>query len=108
MLLVIVKLDSAILKKQTKKNTKQKKTYSSERPIFLALKCYHLLITLSTGPRGAGVRYLATDVSLIADPGVASLIPARSHTLVEIDHEIISTVILIIQEEMLSVTSKSM
>ena len=32
--------------------------------------------------------------SLTADPGVASLIPARSHTFVEIDHEIISTVIL--------------
>ena len=27
--------------------------------------------------------------------GVASLIPARSHTFVEIDHEIISTVILL-------------
>ena len=34
-----------------------------------------------------------TDMSLTADPGVASLIPARSHTFVEIDHEIISTVI---------------
>ena len=29
------------------------------------------------------------------DPGVAISIPARSHTLVEIDHEIISTVILL-------------
>ena len=34
------------------------------------------------------------DVSLTADPGVASLIPAWSHTFVEIDREIISTVIL--------------
>ena len=41
------------------------------------------------------VRCLATDASLTADPGVASLIPALSHTLVEIDHEIISTVILL-------------
>ena len=32
---------------------------------------------------------------LTADPGVTSLIPAWSHTLVEIDHEIISTVILL-------------
>ena len=32
---------------------------------------------------------------LTADPGVASLIPARSHTFVENDHEIISTVILL-------------
>ena len=29
------------------------------------------------------------------DPGVASSIPARSHSFVEIDHEIISTVILL-------------
>ena len=39
------------------------------------------------------VTCLATDVCLTADPGVASSIPARSHTFVEIDHEIISTVI---------------
>ena len=32
---------------------------------------------------------------LAADPGVASSIPVRSHTSVEIDHEIISTVILL-------------
>ena len=30
-----------------------------------------------------------------ADPGVMSLIAAQSHTFVEIDHEIISTVILL-------------
>ena len=41
------------------------------------------------------VTCLATDVSVTADPGVASWIPAMSHTLVEIDHEIISTVILL-------------
>ena len=40
-------------------------------------------------------RKKATDACLTADPGVASLIPARSHTFVEIDHEIISTVILL-------------
>ena len=38
---------------------------------------------------------LTTDVRLTADPGVASLIPVRSHTFVEIDHEMISTVILL-------------
>ena len=38
---------------------------------------------------------LATDTSLTADPGVVSSIPAWSHTFVEIDHEIISTVILL-------------
>ena len=41
------------------------------------------------------VTCLATDVCLTADPGVASSIPAQSHTFVEIDHEIISTVILL-------------
>ena len=35
------------------------------------------------------------DAKLTADPGVASSIPARYHTFVEIDHEIISTVILL-------------
>ena len=46
---------------------------------------------------------------LTADPGVASLFTARSHTFVEIDHEIISTAILLlplIQERLLSVTSE--
>ena len=44
---------------------------------------------------GQSVTCLATDASLAADPGVASLIPTWSHTFVEIDHEIISTVILL-------------
>ena len=41
------------------------------------------------------VTCLATYASLTADPGVASLIAAQSHTFVQIDHEIISTVILL-------------
>ena len=41
------------------------------------------------------VTCLATDACLTAAPGVASSIPARYHTFVEIDHEIISTVILL-------------
>ena len=41
------------------------------------------------------VTCLATDACLTADPGVASSIPAWYHTFVEIDHEIISTVILL-------------
>ena len=48
---------------------------------------------------------------LTADLGVANLIPARSHTFVEIDHELISVVILLlllIQEGLLSATSESM
>ena len=57
------------------------------------------------------VKCLATDASLAADPGVASLIPAWSHTFVEIDYEIISTVVLLPYAEsegLLSVTSESM
>ena len=47
-------------------------------------------------PRVAqSVTCLATDACLTADPGVASSILARYHTFVEIDHEIISTVILL-------------
>ena len=41
------------------------------------------------------VTRLATDVSLTADPGILSLIPARSPTFVDINHEIISTVIVL-------------
>ena len=41
------------------------------------------------------VTCLASDACLTADPGVASSILARYHTFVEIDHEIISTVILL-------------
>ena len=59
------------------------------------------------------VTCLATDVCLTADPGVLSSIPARSYTFVEIDHEIISTVILLpsadsFKKGCLSVTSESM
>ena len=46
-------------------------------------------------PVAQSVTCLATDVCLTADPGVASSIQARSHTFVEIDHEIISMVILL-------------
>ena len=49
--------------------------------------------------------------SLIADPGVASSIPAQSATFLEINHEIISMVILLlplIQEGLLSVSSENM
>ena len=60
----------------------------------------HILLIMSLtyptpGCVAQSVTCLVTDVCLTADPGVASSIPARSHTLVEIDHEIISTVILL-------------
>ena len=40
------------------------------------------------------VTCLATDACLTADQGLASLIPAQSYTFVEIDHKIVSMVIL--------------
>ena len=56
--------------------------------------CFTWKTFFSPGRVAEWVTCLATDASLTADPGVASLIPARSHTFVEIDHEIISTAIL--------------
>ena len=56
------------------------------------------VLTLSAkipGRVAQSVTCLATDACLTADPRVASSIPARYHTFVEIDHEIISTVILL-------------
>ena len=47
------------------------------------------------GQVAQSVTCLATVASLTADPGVLSSIPARSHTFVEIDREIISMVILL-------------
>ena len=41
------------------------------------------------------VTCLATDANLTAGPGVAKFFLARSHPFLEIDHEIISTVILL-------------
>ena len=46
------------------------------------------------GGKAQLVRRLPTDASLTSDPDVPSSIAARSHTFVEIDHEIISTAIL--------------
>ena len=55
----------------------------------------YIYIFKSPGRVAQSVTRLATDACLTADSGVASSIPARSHTFVEIDHEIISTVILL-------------
>ena len=56
-------------------------------------------------------KQLTQVTTLTADPGIMSLILALSHNFQEIDHEIISTVILLfplIKEGLLLVTSKSM
>ena len=55
----------------------------------------HKILLHTAGHVVQSVTCLATDGSLTADPGVANTIPAWSHTFVEIDHEIISTVILL-------------
>ena len=57
------------------------------------------------------VTCLAADTCLTADPEVGSLIRAWSHSFVEVDHEIILMVILLlplIQEGLLSVISERM
>ena len=56
---------------------------------------FQLLPMSKPGRVAQSVTCLVTDACLTADPGVASLIPARYHTFVEIDHEINSTVILL-------------
>ena len=69
---------------------------------FITYSALHQIKTISRiatyhipGLVAQSVTCLVTDAKLTADPGVASSIPARSHTFVEIDHEIISTVILL-------------
>ena len=52
-----------------------------------------LIICRAPGHIEQSVTCLATDACLTADPGVTSSSLALSHTLVEINHEIISTVI---------------
>ena len=52
------------------------------------------------------VTCLTTDARLTADPGVGRLITAWSHTFVEIDHEIISTIILLSSADILQVSKK--
>ena len=53
------------------------------------------LLGMVPGRVAQSVTCLVTDAKLTADPGVASSIQAQSHTFVEIDHEMISMVILL-------------
>ena len=64
--------------------------FTSER---LLMECKESNQTL--GRVAQSVTCLATEACLTAIPGVASSIPARWNTFMEIDHEIISTVILL-------------
>ena len=64
--------------------------------IPLKHKCLSIiLICVTPGRVVQSVTCLATDACLTAIPGLASSIPARSQTFVEIDHNIISMVILL-------------
>ena len=63
--------------------------------IFINIQMWYLM------EQAQSVTCLATDANLTADAGVAGSIPARSHTFMEIDHEIISTVILLPSAESL-------
>ena len=69
-------------------------TGSSESTLVKIAHCWKSHVTvqifLNTGPRRQSVTCLTTDACLTADPGVTSLIAARSHTFMEIDHEIFS------------------
>ena len=70
---------------------------------MLNLAVYEIILRINVnmpaivpGRVAQSVTCLATDACLTADPGVPSSIPVRSHTFVEIDHEMISTVILLL------------
>ena len=57
--------------------------------------CLKRPLKMKPGHIGQSVTCLATNAYMTADPGVGSWIPVRSHTFVEIDHEMISTLILL-------------
>ena len=71
--------------------------------LFVVITCFSMQVLVGSfihpstlpGRVAQSVTCLATDACLTAYPGVASSIPVRSHTFVEIDHEMISTVILL-------------
>ena len=69
---------------------------TQKEPLLVIIKVQWLMVPGRVAP---SVMCLATDASLTADPGVASLIPAWSHTFVKIDYDIISTVILLSSAE---------
>ena len=67
----------------------------SEYPQHIFWMGKEIQIIGQPGSVAQSVTCLATDACLTAYPGVASSIPVRSHTFVEIEHEMISTVILL-------------
>ena len=63
--------------------------------MFYVFKVSEYLWYTLPGRVAQSVTCQASDACLTADPMVVSSIHARYHTFVEIDHEIISTVILL-------------
>ena len=85
-------------KKTTRKQKSPRSNCSQLNSLIRDYTCIYLLTSAQyylPGRLAQSVMCLATDACLTADPGVASVIPVRSHTFVEIDHEMISTVILL-------------
>ena len=63
--------------------------------LYIAYEIYLNHMNVSPGRVVQWVMCPTADTCLTTDPGVVSLIPARSHTFAEIDHEMISTVMLL-------------
>ena len=76
-------------------NFEKKSTAGSKIHVKLLIMQSVITRFVLPGRVAQSVTCLATDACLTADPGVASSIRAQSHTFVEIDHEIISKVILL-------------
>ena len=79
-----------------------KESIEGSKPVFKFITSYYkpngndaYSLAELPGRVAQSVTCLATDACLTAYPGVASSIPVRSHTFLEIDHEMISTVILL-------------
>ena len=101
--LIVKHLDGQVLMYDLQHGFREKRSCETQLIMFiedltrnasLGNKTDIILFDFSLGCLARSVTCLATDACLTADPGVASSITFPSHTFVEIDHEIISTVIL--------------
>ena len=88
-------LDSDVVRPDLGPNCLQRLLAHTLTCIELTLTCWQVYIGPVTGPGRAVLNVSGYRWVSYCRSRVASLIPARSHTFVEIDHEIISTVILL-------------
>ena len=63
--------------------------------VYFCFQIYEFILAYYTGPGSAVGNLSGYRCVSDCNPGVASSIPAQPHTFVEIDHEIISMVILL-------------